>query len=296
MRITREQNRFRVIFIRGLCTKRCLESVGFPIPDTLFKERFHFGGRRLCAQGNSQRRNCAADEAGDDFIKPGSGEEDQPRDIHCRTDNNPGQRAGKIQPLPEKAQQDNRAECGTEHAPGIGYQFHDGSGTGVGSNDQGNHSDDEHNHTPGPEHFPVAGFVAADNRLVYIAGESGGGRQELAVCGRHGGSQNRRKQNSGNNGGEDTADHGDKDELVLFNRGIQTDHLPAEDTDQRCKDQNQGCPGDTDDRRFPDCFLGTEGFALQSTDSFTFGALKSCDAVAFIVSFAALCGVILVLI
>ena len=224
--------------------------------DAVIIQLFHLRRRGFGAQRHKDGGDEARDEAGNDLIQAGAGQERQPQDVHDRAANDAGGGAREIEALPEKAQQDGRAEGRAEDAPGVGYQVHDGTGVGVGRKDQRQQGDDEHHHAAGPQHLFVAGLVLAHQGFVDVACKGRRGREQLAVRGGHGGGQDGGEQDAGNDGREDIADHGDEHQAVFGDVLVHAQHHAAEHAHQYGEAQDQESPGNADLCGFFKGFLG----------------------------------------
>ena len=81
----------------------------------------------LRKKGDDHRAEHAGDEAGEQLIDTGGGgQKVVPEDIDDRTADDTGNGAPVVEPLPEDGEQDDGTEGGTEEAPGVLDEFHDG--------------------------------------------------------------------------------------------------------------------------------------------------------------------------
>ena len=171
--------------------------------------------RGLAAQRHDDRRDQAAQEAGDDLIQAGRcGQERIPQSVDRKAHAHARDRAGIRQAAPVEREQDDRAERGAEARPCALDERHDAAAVRVSRDEVRDDGDEDDDDAARPLHLVVGG-VLADDRLIDIGGEGAAARQQLGVGRAHGRGKNGREKHAGNKRREQAAHHVHKDEVFI---------------------------------------------------------------------------------
>ena len=212
--------------------------------------------RGLAAQRHDDRRDQAAQEAGDDFIQAGRrGQERIPQGVDREAHAHAGDCAGIRQAAPVEREQDDRAERGAEARPCALDERHDAAAVRIGRDEVRDDGDEDDDDAADPLHLVVGG-VLADDWLIDIGGEGAAAREQLGVRRAHGRGQNGREKHAGDERREQAAHHVHKDEVLVVDLA---EELAADQADDGGHGQDDQDPAAADDLALAHLMLGLDG-------------------------------------
>lgn len=133
-----------------------------------------------------------------------------------------------------------RPEGGAKARPRIGDEPHDRA-VRIEREQVGDDGDHHDGGAGDPHEFPVGG-VLAEERLVEVVGDRGGGDKQLGIGGAHRGGEDGGEQDARDEAGEEAGDEVHEDDLRRAHVGV--DAPPAEEGDAHDADEDGRAKGD----------------------------------------------------